>query len=77
MSPDRFDSLNSTLVSLEQDAIANQEQVDEIADQVRQMQESADQLNAKYTQLQQHRDLLRRILSNIEELDCRNQFASP
>ena len=77
MSPDRFDSINSTLVSLEQDAIANQEQVDEIADQVRQMQESADQLNAKYTQLQQHRDLLRRILSNIEELDCRNQFASP
>lgn len=77
LPPERIVSINQTLTLLEQEAAANQEEVDAIADQVRQLEESANQLRERYVQLQQHRDLLKRILRNIEGLDCRNQFASP
>lgn len=71
---ERIDDVNSTLVSLEQESIRNQVLVDTLAEQVRQLQESADELRARYTQVQQHRDLLEDILRNVEELDCRQQF---
>ena len=77
LPPERISSVNQTLTHFEQEASENQERIDVIADQVRQLEESADQLRERYTQLQQHRDLLKRILRNIEGLDCRNQFATP
>jgi coxsackievirus/adenovirus receptor len=77
LPPERIVSVNQTLTLLEQEAAVNQEEVDAIADQVRQLEESANQLRERYVQLQQHRDLLKRILRNIEGLDCRKQFASP
>ena len=77
LPPERITSVNQTLALLGQEAMDNQGQIDGIADQVRQLEESADQLRDRYTQLQQHRDLLKRILRNIEGLDCRKQFASP
>ena len=77
LPPERLISVNQTLTLLGQEAVENQGQVDAISDQVRQLEESANQLRERYTQLQQHRDLLKRILRNIEGLDCRKQFASP
>ena len=72
--PERLEAINSTLSSLERDSAANQMLVDSLTDQVRQLQESADDLRTRYTQVQQHRDLLQDILRNVEELNCREQF---
>lgn len=74
LPPDRIRDINSTLVSLEQESVSNQVLVDSLTEQVRQLQESADELRARYTQVQQHRDLLEDILRNVEELNCRQQF---
>ena len=38
------------------------------------LQASATELRSRYVQLQQHRDLLEDILSNVRNLDCENQF---
>ncbi len=49
--------------------------VDELTEQVGQLQESSQQLRERYTDLQQHSDLLQSILDTIEPLDCRFQFS--
>lgn len=74
ISPERIHNINSTLTDLERDTVSNQVLVDSLTEQVRQLQESADELRARYVQVQQHRDLLRDILRNVEELNCREQF---
>ena len=70
----RLDNVNATVTSLEQEADANEELISSVEDEIRQLQESAGELRARYVELQQHRDLLQEIFDNIEELDCRNQF---
>ena len=74
LRPDLIQDINSTLVSMEQESVSNQILVDSLSAQVMQLQESADELRARYTQVQQHRDLLGDILRNVEELNCRQQF---
>ncbi len=74
ISPERILNINSTLTSFEEDAASNQILVNSLTVEVRQLQESADELRLRYTQVQQHRDLLQDILRNVEDLNCREQF---
>jgi len=71
---DRLATVNKTLSDLEDSSTNNQLLVDSLAEQVRQLTDSAEELRERYTEVQQHRDLLQDILRNVEQLDCRQQF---
>ena len=74
LPPERLESINATVSSLEERAEVNQVVVDELTEQVRLLEESSEELRRRYVELQQHRDLLQEILDNIDELNCRTQF---
>lgn len=74
LSPERLQAVNATVISLEAEESESKRIVDGLQMQIEQLQASATELRSRYVQLQQHRDLLEDILSNVRNLDCENQF---
>lgn len=74
LSSVRLQEVNDTLTFLQAFEVDNQKQVDALNDEVKRLLRSQSELEAKYVELRQHRDLLQEILSNVESLDCREQF---
>lgn len=76
VSPARLSETNGTVVQLERGVMDNKVTVAAVRNKIDDLEQSAMELRARYRALQQHREVLQGILSNIETLNCREQFVS-
>ena len=76
VSPARLNETGGTVEQLEREVIDNRDTVAAVQNKIDDLEQSALELRARYRALQQHREVLQGILSNIETLNCREQFVS-
>lgn len=74
VSQSDFENLSLSLDQVEGLLVNTTSYLNNVTIEVDALERQSDILQAKYIKLQQHRDLLKDILSNLDPLDCENEF---
>ena len=74
VSQSDFERLSLSLDQVEGLLVNTTSYINSVTVEVDTLEKQSDILQAKYVKLQQHRDLLKDILSNLDHLDCENEF---
>lgn len=74
VSQSDFERLSLSLDQVEGLLVNTTSYINNLTVEVDTLERQSDILQAKYVKLQQHRDLLKDILSNLDDLDCEKEF---
>ena len=77
VAKERLSEISTIVFMLEAETDSNEVIVADVRDRIETLERSAEQLRSRYRALQQHRAVLEGILTNVESLNCRDQFQRP